>query len=41
MNSESPKATGLIADKGIELLTYGTPNGISPTHVQTIVTKQF
>ncbi|KAF2877951.1 glutathione S-transferase [Massariosphaeria phaeospora] len=25
--AQSKRATGLIADKGIELLTYGTPNG--------------
>jgi len=27
MTSETPRPTGLIATKGLELLTYGTPNG--------------
>ncbi|THZ78627.1 glutathione S-transferase [Aureobasidium pullulans] len=27
MSSDAPEPTGLIADKGLELLTFGTPNG--------------
>ena len=28
MSSDAPEPTGLIADKGLELLTFGTPNGV-------------
>lgn len=27
MSSDAPEPTGLIANKGLELLTFGTPNG--------------
>lgn len=28
MSSDAPEPTGLIANKGLELLTFGTPNGV-------------
>jgi hypothetical protein len=36
-----PVATGLKADKGIELLTWGTPNGTNQIYMATTCTASL